>query len=62
MLQSQKTYDFTIIGAGVAGIAVAALLAKDGFKVKLIESHSKPGGCASFLEMRAFVMMSELRL
>jgi hypothetical protein len=31
MPQSPKVYDFTIISAG---IAVAALLAKDGFKVK----------------------------
>jgi phytoene dehydrogenase-like protein len=54
MLQSQKTYDFTIIGAGIAGLAVAALLAKDGFKVKLIESHSKPGGCASFFRNESF--------
>ncbi|MFM7457672.1 MAG: FAD-dependent oxidoreductase [bacterium] len=38
MPQSPKVYDFTIIGAGIAGLAVAALLAKDGFKVKLIES------------------------
>ena len=38
MPQPQKVYDYTIIGAGVAGLAVAALLAKDGFQVKLIES------------------------
>lgn len=54
MPQSQKVYDYTIIGAGVAGLAVAALLAKDGFKVKLIESHSKPGGCASFFRNEGF--------
>ncbi|MFM7458752.1 MAG: phytoene desaturase family protein [bacterium] len=54
MPQSPKVYDFTIIGAGVAGLAVAALLAKDGFKVKLIESHSKPGGCASFFRNAGF--------
>jgi phytoene dehydrogenase-like protein len=54
MPQPQKVYDYTIIGAGVAGLAVAALLAKDGFKVKLIESHSKPGGCASFFRNEGF--------
>jgi C-3',4' desaturase CrtD len=54
MPQSQKVYDYTIIGAGIAGLAVAALLAKDGFKVKLIESHSKPGGCASFFRNEGF--------
>ena len=54
MPQSQKVYDYTIIGAGVAGLAVAALLAKDGLKVKLLESHSKPGGCASFFRNEGF--------
>ena len=54
MPQPQKVYDYTIIGAGVAGLAVAALLAKDGFQVKLIESHSKPGGCASFFRNEGF--------
>ena len=54
MPQSQKVYDYTIIGAGVAGLTVAALLAKDGFKVKLIESHSKLGGCASFFRNEGF--------
>ena len=38
-----------IIGAGVGGAACAAMLAKTGYEVTLLESHSFPGGrCASF--------------
>jgi choline dehydrogenase-like flavoprotein len=33
-----KKYDFTIIGAGAAGILIALKLAEQGFKVNLIES------------------------
>lgn len=47
-------FDYTIIGAGVAGLSIAALLAKDGYTVQLIESHSKPGGCASFFRDKGF--------
>ena len=37
-----------VIGSGVGGSASAALLAKEGYDVILIESHSFPGGrCAS---------------
>src|SRR4051812_30056929 len=37
-----------VLGAGPAGLFTAHLLNKEGFKVALYESHSKPGGCASF--------------
>ena len=36
-----------MIGAGYAGVASAALLTQKGFKVLILESHSKVGGCAS---------------
>lgn len=35
-----------IIGSGVGGAATAALLAKQGLEVDLIESHSFPEGVA----------------
>ena len=37
-----------VIGAGPAGLFAAHLLAKENFHVALFESHSKPGGCASY--------------
>lgn len=35
-----------VIGAGVGGLTAAALLAKDGFNVTVLEAHVYPGGCA----------------
>ncbi len=43
-----------IIGAGVGGLASAALLAKDGFDVTVIEKNEQPGGRASLLEKDGF--------
>jgi C-3',4' desaturase CrtD len=41
------TYDTIIIGAGVGGLTTAALLARSGHHVLLLEGHIEPGGCAS---------------
>lgn len=41
------TYDAIVIGAGVGGLTAAALLARDGWKVAVLEGHIEPGGCAS---------------
>src|SRR5450631_1529585 len=44
----EKQPDVLVIGAGVAGLTSAALLAKNGSKVQVVERHTLPGGCASF--------------
>ena len=36
-----------IIGAGIGGLTTAALLAKRGFDVTVLEAHVDPGGCAA---------------
>ncbi|MFN8597126.1 MAG: NAD(P)/FAD-dependent oxidoreductase, partial [Anaerolineae bacterium] len=36
-----------VIGAGVGGLTAAALLAKRGFDVTVLEAHVEPGGCAA---------------
>lgn len=36
-----------VIGAGIGGLTVAALLAKDGFQVTVVEANPYPGGCAA---------------
>ncbi|MHC1591059.1 MAG: FAD-dependent oxidoreductase, partial [Candidatus Helarchaeales archaeon] len=36
--------DVIIIGTGVAGLSLGALLAKNGFKVLLLEKSNKIGG------------------
>jgi phytoene dehydrogenase-like protein len=41
-------HDVIVVGGGIGGIGVAALLAKQGRKVLLLEQHAKVGGkCAS---------------
>ncbi len=39
-----------MIGAGVAGLTAAALLAREGLRVQIVEHHTVPGGCASFYQ------------
>lgn len=41
-----STPNVVVIGAGVGGLTAAALLAKHGLNVTVLESHSYPGGCA----------------
>ena len=35
-----------VVGGGIAGLTAAALLAKQGFEVTLLEAHNQLGGCA----------------
>lgn len=36
-----------VIGAGIGGLTAAALLAKRGLSVTVLEAHESPGGCAA---------------
>ncbi|MFZ9849746.1 MAG: C-3',4' desaturase CrtD [Vulcanococcus sp.] len=38
--------DVAVVGAGIAGLTAAALLAGEGLEVVLLEAHSQSGGCA----------------
>jgi len=44
-----KKKSVVIIGAGFGGLAAAALLAKDGYEVSVLERNEQPGGRASSL-------------
>jgi len=44
------TYDVVVVGAGVGGLTVAALLAKHGMNVCLLERQSQVGGCIGRVE------------
>ena len=41
-----------MIGAGIGGLTAAALLARAGYRVLVLEGHIEPGGCASSFERK----------
>jgi len=43
-----------VIGAGFAGLSAASFLAKNGWKVTVIEQHDMPGGRARKFEAAGF--------
>ena len=43
-----------VIGSGFAGLSAACHLAKQGYKVTVIEKNNTPGGRARQLEMSGF--------
>ena len=45
---SDERADAVVIGAGIAGLTAAAVLARDGAEVLVAERHNVVGGCASF--------------
>ncbi len=49
----RDAYDVIIVGAGVSGLSLAALLAKSGRSVLVLEAIHYPGGCASSYEKRS---------
>ena len=42
----EKRLDVVVVGAGIAGLTAAALLAREGLTVELLEAHQQSGGCA----------------
>ncbi|MBE7452102.1 MAG: NAD(P)/FAD-dependent oxidoreductase [Kofleriaceae bacterium] len=47
-------FDDLVIGAGMAGLTVAALLARDGRRVLVVEAHDTPGGYAHTFGVGAY--------
>jgi len=47
--------DVAVVGAGVAGLTAAALLAGEGLEVVLLEAHSQSGGCAGTFRRGPYV-------
>ena len=43
-----------MIGAGIGGLTTAALLAKGGLDVTVLEAHVYPGGCAGTFYHQGF--------
>ena len=58
----QEAYDVVVIGAGIGGLSTAALLAKAGKSVLLVERHDRPGGYAHGFKRRGFHFDSGVHL
>jgi hypothetical protein len=43
-LDESDVYDAVIVGAGLGGLTIAALLAQNGLRVTVLEQHNVPGG------------------
>ena len=44
MHQANDTCDYLVVGSGLAGLSFAALMAKAGRRVRVLEAHYHPGG------------------
>lgn len=43
-------YDLIVVGAGMGGLALAALAQRQGLRVALLEAHTRLGGCAGWFD------------
>ena len=52
---STTTWDCIVVGSGISGLTTAAILARRGMKVLVVESHDRPGGCLHTLDRKSVV-------
>lgn len=59
---SRDSYDAVVVGAGLGGVSVAALLAKHGRKVLVLEQGEGPGGLAHAFTRGPYTFDSAIRV
>ncbi len=60
--KSVSDYDVIVIGSGIGGLTSAALLAKTGKSVLLLEAHDRPGGYAHGFKRKKYQFDSGVHL
>jgi C-3',4' desaturase CrtD len=58
MNQKKNQHEVIVIGAGMGGLTAAALLAKDGYKVTVLEASHVAGGCSSSYYRKGYIFES----
>jgi len=63
-MQNEKMYDVAIVGGGLAGLALSILLAKENYKVVLIEKEKYPFHkvCGEYVSMESWNFLERLGL
>lgn len=57
-MKVNQDYDAIVIGSGMGGMSAAAMLAKNGYKVLILEAAAVPGGCSSSYYRKGFTFES----